>query len=225
MQISLTKLTTKTLATLADQVIFSSKSGNYKVVENHPLLNRIEEQYAQYDKVYTKKTFSGKGVEVKKADERRDKIFRSIKMFLKGHSGISSVAGYKEALILNEIFERLGSGMNNLSYADKSAKLKKIIESLTVSENFACLESLGLTIAFEELRMADDFFKKLYAEQAEANADLRSLPSASKIRKNLEAALRDYFNLLESMQTVPDWEGIYGDINELVKAADNGRTK
>ena len=60
MKITLTNLSTKNLATLAQRIINSSQSGNYTIVENHPLLLALTTSYATYDAVYTKLTYSGK---------------------------------------------------------------------------------------------------------------------------------------------------------------------
>ena len=61
MKITLTSLSTKNLATLAQRIINSSQTGNYTIVENHPLLLSLIASYQNYDTVYTKLTYSGKG--------------------------------------------------------------------------------------------------------------------------------------------------------------------
>lgn len=61
MNIALTKLNTKDLATLAQRIISNSQSGKYPVITNHPLVAALETSYTEYDKVYTKQVYSGKG--------------------------------------------------------------------------------------------------------------------------------------------------------------------
>ncbi len=218
MKTSLTSLTTKDIATLAKRVIESSKNGKYAVVENHQLLIEVENEYNVYRQVYSKDTYSGKGKEVADADDVRDKLFRNLKVFLKGYMAIEEMPNSADAADLYHIFERFGLNIDRLSYAEESAQMVKLIDELEKAENKSKLKALRVYSVFVNMKKAQNDFEALYAKQAEANADLRHLPSASVIRKKLETALRNYFNLLDAMKGVPGWEMIYADINEIVKS-------
>lgn len=219
MKITFQKISTKNLATLAERIIASSKNGQYKVVENHELLLAVENEYKPYDVVYSKLTYSGKGSEIAEADETRDKAFSSLKLFLKSYKDLPSMPDVIEAQALYDVFEQFGLDIDRMNYAEESAQMKKLIEALEKPENLARLTTLRLDTSFGKLKDAQERFEALYAIQAEANADLRTLPSASAIRRRLERALRDYIGLLTAMRNVPGWEMIYADIHELVKAA------
>ncbi len=219
MKITFNKISTKNLATLAERIISSSKNGQYKVVENHELLLAVENEYKPYDVVYSKLTYSGKGPEIAEADETRDKAFSSLKLFLKSYKDLPSMPDVIEAQALYDVFEQFGLDIDRMNYAEESAQMKKLIEALEKPENLARLTTLRLDTSFGKLKDAQERFEALYAIQAEANADLRTLPSASAIRRRLERALRDYIGLLTAMRNVPGWEMIYADIHELVKAA------
>lgn len=219
MKITFQKISTKNLATLAERIIASSKSGQYTVVENHELLLAVENEYKPYDAVYAKLIYSGKGPEIAEADETRDKAFSSLKLFLKSYKDLPSMPDVIEAQALYDVFEQFGLDIDRMNYAEESAQMKKLIEALEKPENLARLTTLRLDTSFGKLKDAQERFERLYAIQAEANADLRTLPSASAIRRRLERALRDYIGLLTAMRNVPGWEMIYADIHELVKAA------
>ncbi|GIM57535.1 hypothetical protein CAPN006_19270 [Capnocytophaga canimorsus] len=73
----------------------------------------------------------------------------------------------------------------------------------------------------EDLKTKQEAFENLFAEQSEANAELRKTPSATTLRKDLEKALRSYLDFLTAMKSLPEWEDLYQDINELVKAERN----
>ena len=208
MKITLSKLSTKELATLANRVINSSESGEYTVVEDHDLLLAIKKEYVDYDKVYNKLAFSGKGEGVAAADEVRDEIFSNMKGFLAGYRMLSSMENHAHADALYKVFERVGLSIHRLSYAEQSALMKKLIEELENAENWDKVEALKLVHSLDELKMAQAEFEYLYAQQAEANA-----------------ALRNYFKLLSAMKTVPGWEMIYADINEVVKKAGGRKTR
>ena len=105
MKISLVRLTTKNLATLALRVIEASKTGKTQLGQQHPMLMDLEEKYRAYDEVYTKQTFSGKGKSVAEADEARDKAFSSLKNFLWGYRQVSSVPNADQAGELYEVIK------------------------------------------------------------------------------------------------------------------------
>lgn len=221
MKITLTSLSTKNLATLAQRTINSSQAGNYTIVENHPLLLSLIASYQNYDTVYTKLTYSGKGKEVAIADKERDVAFSNMKAFLNGYRKLTSVANYQDAEALYKVFQMFGLDLDRLSYSAETAQLKKLIEELEKPDNTLRIINLSLVAAFDDLKTKHTDFEILFAEQAEANADLRQISSASSSRKELEQVLRSYLNLITAMKDVPDWSNLYHDLNEIVKAARN----
>ena len=183
MKITLTSLSTKNLATLAQRTINSSQAGNYTIVENHPLLLSLIASYQNYDTVYTKLTYSGKGKEVATADKERDVAFSNMKAFLNGYRKLTSVANYQDAEALYKVFQMFGLDLDRLSYSAETAQLKKLIEELEKPDNTLRIINLSLVSAFDDLKTKHTDFEILFAQQAEANGDLRQIASASSSRK------------------------------------------
>ena len=221
MKISFSKLSTKDLATLAQRTISASQNGNYTVIANHALLQNIINQYSDYDTVYTKLSHSGKGEEVATADHKRDRNFRGMKSYLSGFTKLPDIEFHQDASDLYTIFKNYGLDIDRMSYSAQTAQMKKLIEELEKEDNTNKLENLKLSSIFTQMKTSQTEFESLYQQQAEANAELRNLPSASSIRTNLEKALKNYYSLLTAMKDVDDWKMIYADINELVKSAKN----
>lgn len=225
MKIALTKLSTKDLATLAQRILSNIQSGKYPVITNHPLTATLQTSYASYDLVYTKQIYSGKGKDVATADHERDVAYKNLKAFLNGYRQLPSAPNYQSAVDLYGIFKTFGLDLDRLSYSSQTAQMKKLIEILETAENIQKLKTLSLDAAFGEMKSKHEAFETLFADQAEANADLRQMTSASAIRKDLEKNLKAYLNLLTVMKEVPGWELLYSDTNELVKAAKNSDQK
>lgn len=221
MKISLQRISTKNLATLAHRVIEASKTGKTQLGQQQPMLMDLEEKYRAYDEVYTKQTFSGKSKSVAEADEARDKAFSSLKNFLWGYRQVSSVPNADQAGELYEVIKLFGTDIDRLSYSAQSAQMKKLIEELDKPENTMKINVLSLSTAFMELKTKHQHFEQLYTEQAKANADLRKMPSATAIRRDLEKSLKSYLDLISIMKTQPDWADFYQEVNELVKSARN----
>ncbi|MDF2930958.1 MAG: hypothetical protein K0R36_289 [Chryseobacterium sp.] len=225
MKISLVRLSTKDLATLAQRIITNIQSGKYPVITNHPLTTTLQTSYTEYDQVYTKQIYSGKGIEVAMADHERDVAYTNLKAFLNGYRQLPSAPNHQLAEDLFGIFKTFGLNLDRLSYSSQTAQMKKLIEELEVSANRQKITILSLDAAFTGMKTKHEAFETLFADQAEANADLRQMTSASAIRKDLEKNLKTYLNLLTAMKDVPDWQLLYSDTNELVKAAKNSEVK
>ncbi|MBD3906185.1 DUF6261 family protein [Chryseobacterium sp. Ch-15] len=225
MKIALTKLSTKNLATLAQRIISNIQSGKYPVISNHPLIATLQTSYTEYDLVYTKQIYSGKGKDIATADHQRDVAYTNLKAFLNGYRKLSSAPNYQSAEDLYSVFKTFGLDSDRLSYSSQTAQMKKLIEALETPENLQKISVLSLDVAFMEMKTKHEAFETLFADQAEANADLRNMTSASAIRKDLEKNLKTYLNLLTAMKDVPDWKLLYSDTNERVKAAKNSEVK
>jgi len=225
MKITLTKLNTKDLATLAQRIIANIDSGKYPVIAGHPLSATLKSSYAEYDKVYTKQIYSGKGKDIAAADGERDLAYNNLKAFLNGYRKLSTAPNYQSSVDLYAVFKSFGLNLDRISYSSQTAQMKKLIEKLEESDNMQKIKDLSLNAAFADMKTKHDDFESLFAVQAEANADLRKMTSASAIRRILEQNIRSYINLLTAMKDVPDWELLYNDTNELVKAAKKSDTK
>ncbi|AYN01980.1 DUF6261 family protein [Chryseobacterium sp. 3008163] len=225
MNIALTKLSTKDLATLAQRIITNIQSGKYPVISNHPLTATLQNSYTEYDVVYTKQIYSGKGKDVATADHERDVAYTNLKSFLDGYRKLQSAPNYQSAEDLYGVFKTFGLDLDRLSYSSQTAQMKKLIEALESQENQNKIGLLSLNTAFADMKTKHEAFETIFGEQAEANANLRQMTSASAIRKDLEKNLKTYINLLTAMKDVPDWKLLYSDTNELVKAAKNSEVK
>lgn len=221
MKIALSRLSTKDLATLSQRIINTSESGKYQVIKSHPLLTELKAKYADYDAVYTKMTFSGKGNDVAALDRERDLLFNTIKKFLNGYRKMITLSNFQFAEELYQLFKQYGLDLDRLSYSSETAQMKKLIEELEKPENLAKIDALSLSDAFTDMKTKQAAFEALFAEQAAANADLRTMKSASAIRKDLEKSLKALLGLITAMKDVADWKLLYADVNELVKAAKN----
>jgi hypothetical protein len=144
-----------------------------------------------------------------------------LKAFLDGYRKLSSAANFQMAEDLYQVFKMFGLDMDRLSYSSQTAQMKKLIEALELPKNEQKITALSLNDAFADMKTKHEDFETLFAEQAEANADLRNMTSASAIRRNLEQTLRSYLNLITAMKNVPGWELFYADVNEHVKVAKN----
>lgn len=210
MKITLKKLNTKDLATLAQRVINSSTNGKYKIAE----ITELEEMYQIYDGAYTKLTFSGKGKAVAQADKERDEIYKNLKAFLVGYRRLALAPHSADADALYKVLEGFGIDIDRLSYSAETAQMKKLIEALDEKENKDRLGRLGISAVLDDMKAKQTAFETLFAE-------LRQVASASSLRRDLEQRLKTYLDFVTIMKKRAEWSALYADLNELVKAAKN----
>lgn len=217
MKLTMKKFSTKEIATLSERVVQASNSGKYKPVEDHPLLNNLEKETNIYKEVYSKITYSGKGTDVLKADKERDSLYTSLKAYLKAYAKMELLPHYQDAKALYDIWLSFGADISTLSYAEETAQMVRLIEEMDKQENTERLTHLNLLTTFQSLKTKQNNFESLYREQIEANAELRTIKSATSIRKDLEQALRAYIDFITAMKSVEGYKEIYAELNEIIK--------
>jgi hypothetical protein len=221
MEITLTKLSTKNLATLAKRVITISDKPEHAIVQGNPLLAQLKTAGNVYDTAYTKDTYSGLGPDVANADRSLDTIFRGIKQILLGNIHDTGSVGHQESMELYAVIEKYGTGLDHYSYSEETAQMAKLIEELDQPDNVVKLDKVHLSDNFIRLKAAEINFVQLFGKQVAANAALRQIQSASSIRSQLESSLRNYFNVVSAMRVVDSWKGLDAELAETVKAARN----
>lgn len=221
MKVNYRKLSTKDLAALAQRVIEAVKQSDINEAKKHLFMKKLEASYEKYYAVVSKQAFSGKGKTVAQADKERDKAFSDMKVFLSGYIRISSAPFIDDAVALFNQFKLYGLKIDQLSYAEQTVQLGKLIEALSSDENQNYIKNLSLETAFEELKTKNEIFNTNFKEQAQANAELREITSATKQRKELERDLRRFLDFTTLMFDADEWVSLYNNLNEFVKAAKN----
>jgi hypothetical protein len=221
MKMNFGKLSTKELAATSQRTLVVSAEPAYAVVKNNPLLAALETVYNEYDAVYVKKAFSGRGDELFVMDKERDMPFGGLKDILVGYSKLSISPYNQAAKDIYAIIEKHGIGLDRYSYAEETAQMKKLLEELNLPANAAKIEQMQLTPVVTQIKTAQVAFEKLFNEVAGENSELRLMESASSMRQQLETALRNYFNLVKAMSSQPGWKELYAKLDEIAKAVYN----
>lgn len=224
MKMNFSKLSTKELAATAQRSLAVSAEPAFAEVKNNPLLATLYTVYTDYDAVYVKKTYSGRGVELFAADKDRDMPFGGFKDVLVGHSKLAASPYNQPAKDIYAIIEKHGIGLDHYSYAEETAQMKKLLEELELPANAAKIEQMQLTPIVSQIKTAQTAFEKLFNEVAGENSELRLMESASSMRQRLETALRNYFNLVKAMSSQPVWKELYAKLDEIAKAVYTAKT-
>ena len=216
LSISLSKVPTKNLDYLGEQTIVLSEMNSNPDVTANPLFLQLKTTYGRYNLVVIKKTYSGLGEDLKDCDLTRDKFYSNFVRIVDGFAAFADTTKQAPAQLLQKIISETGS-INGLSYAAESVVLNKLIEKLSAPDAQTAITALGIGEEVAKLADMQKKFDTLYAEQLDANSDLRQQSSASTMRKELENVLRSYYALVSAMSAVEPWKDIYSDLTELLK--------
>lgn len=223
MKITFSDLSTKDLAALCQRSIAVSDETAYAVVKDNPLLTTVKTVYGEYDLLYTKKSYSGKGDLLLVFDRNRDMPFGGLKDILIGHSKIENSPYQQDAKDIYAIIVRFSIDLDRYKWAEETAQMKKLLEELDKPENAAKIGRMNLTAIVTQIKEAQLAFENLFNEVAGENSELRLMESATSYRKTMESALRNYFNLIKAMNIMPGWRELYFKLDEVVKAANNSK--
>ena len=219
MKINIKKLTLANLGSLSNSTISISKYPTYNsILENNPLLDRLQTQYSYFFDSFEKKTYSGLGVELRNLDKKVDKTLNGFKKLIKGYAEQPVASTAKGAELLLATMKQIGLSISVVSYGSQIEYIDKLISEYSKPANKSYIMGLGLTLVFDNLKSIQEEFKMLFLVQVKENAKLREIPSASNIRPQLEDALESFFNLVRSMKAIPVWENLYMDLNQLIKS-------
>lgn len=218
MKMNFGKLSTKELAAMSQRSLVVSDEPAFAVVKNNPLLVALATVYNEYDAVYVKKTYSGKSDQLAEADKDRDVPFGGLKDILVGHSKLSISPYYQSAKDIYAIIEKYDIALDRYKYAEQTAQMKKLLEELELPTNAAKTEEMKLTPIVTQIKTAHTAFENKFNELAGENSELRLMESATSMRKQLETALRNYFNLVKAMSSQPGWKELNAKLDEIAKA-------
>jgi len=156
MKMNFGKLSTKELAATSQRTLVVSAEPAYAVVKNNPLLAALETVYNEYDAVYVKKAFSGRGDELFVMDKERDMPFGGLKDILVGYSKLSISPYNQAAKDIYAIIEKHGIGLDRYSYAEETAQMKKLLEELSLPANAAKIEEMLLKPVVAQIKTAPE---------------------------------------------------------------------
>jgi hypothetical protein len=216
LQIGLTSLSTKMLGSLAEETLALSARNEMNEITAHPLYLSLKSSQELYHANVIKPVYSGLGPELAGADALRDRYHAGLHRLLRGFATFGDTDKGQAAKKLLACFDETGS-VTRLNYAEETVVQEKLLDKLNTEANKALLDILGLTAEVGLLSESQATFNSLFLTQVDVNSQLRQQPSATSLRSELTAALRNYFGYISVMQGVAPWNDLYMDMKELVK--------
>ena len=215
----------KNVTHLSNEALYSLASGTIRevmqvdsvAVSGTPQYKAIEPARAAFFAVLNKEPSSGMGEEVERLDRGRGYRLSGLYEVVKGMSHFSALETNAKKLLPLFEKEQQKRRMGRKTYAQETAAIDRLHEDLNTTENAAIMTALGISTMENEMYMANQMFKTYYLQSVDKNAALLYKSSATKKRKPLEDALRNFFMLVEAMKDIEPWTGLHTDLSELAK--------
>lgn len=120
------------------------------------------------------------------ADEARDAAMSALVGFVKGQSYLTHADWHKAALAVHAVIGKYSTGINQLSYAEQTAKINSLLEELASSKYSVLVDQiLYLSAMISDLRSAQTTFEAAYAAYMEALKKNREIPNATAVKPQL----------------------------------------
>jgi hypothetical protein len=216
---SFRKLTNEALATLASATVKMVTDTGDATFTATPLFNAVDPARVAFFAVLDKPTYSGTGGEIFALDKRRDKVYAGLHEILKGWSkfkdeDIPNGVIAAELLPLFKEVERVKK-MSNRTYAQETSAIEHLVTLMDNDTNRPKFVTIGLSEECARVRNHNQVFKDAYLKQVDANSTIRLQGTATEKRVALEAAMKDFYTLVDSMKKIAPWTALHAALEEL----------
>lgn len=226
MKTNLSRLSVISLSAFCSQLLDYYDRNATALIENHPLVESLRVEHDQFWAVMNKRAYSGKGKEVAKANALRIERYMAVRMVLRGMSKATGFSGQADAKELLKLFVLKGKKVFQDSYFSKTMDFNHVLSELATPEQHERVVRLGIAEMIELMGEGFTTFETKMDEQFSANAELRGLPTATKLRKPLEKSLRNYLNFVKAMSSVDErWESAYYFVQEVAPTSRSRKKK
>ncbi|MGT2907292.1 DUF6261 family protein [Streptococcus dentiloxodontae] len=158
------------------------------------LIDRLQTALPQYEKSIKQEKATPLTMTIKEADAIRDHDIQALFSIIKVYKNSrieEKQAAYKA---LNKLFQGY-KGIKTANYEKETALLKNLFEKLAQPNYMDYLKQLNATEFLENLKASQDQFYQIYLE-ADPNSEKVALPTATQIRKAIEADYQLLYNYL-----------------------------
>ncbi len=224
MKINLSKQTNDGLGALGTSTVEVTKTNGLEAAVASPVFTVLETVVPEYNSKVLDTTYSGLGPQAAGILRKSRKEFTSLSKIFKSLSAFPGTVKGEAAAILYQLSKAVGN-----VYAKTAAEVYNALltfsNQINTEENKAHVTTVGTVEEVAAFTKSVTGLGTVRLEQSTIDSALRSDPSATSLRPQLEDALRDYFSLLTGMRKQAGWDKLYSDINEVVAQAKRSARK
>lgn len=194
----LSKIPVASLGGVTDRVITTTKESNLQDVITDSAFTNLEEKSKRYTEGLSKRLYSKLTNDMVALDKKRDGISRRMDEYVLSLLESPIETMHAPARRVYDIIERYPN-VESEAYVDKSKHLRKMIAELRDANLKDDVTLLNLKPWIDALEAANEEFEAKIIERGNDLVAIREVQSATALRRDLEQALRDYFEFVHGM--------------------------
>lgn len=194
----ISKIPVASLGGVTDRVITTTKESNLPEVIGDTTFTNVVEKSDRYTDGLSKRLYSKLTNDMVALDKKRDGISRRMNEYVLSLLESPIEAMHAPARRIYDIIERYPN-VESEPYADESKHLRKMIAELRDASLKDDVALLNLKPWIDALEAANEEFEAKIIERGNDLVAIREVKSATTLRRDLEQALRDYFEFVHGM--------------------------
>lgn len=158
----------------------------------------LEQKSEKYRQSINKRRFSDLTDEMVALDKNRDSLSSAMRSNVASQLS-SPIASMRDAALqVQRVLDRF-VGVEVLSFGDESVNLRNMVTELRAPELVDAVTALNLKPWIDAIEKANEDFELKIRERGDDVVAIHEVKSASVLRRELEQALRDYFEFVHAL--------------------------
>jgi hypothetical protein len=197
----ISRIPVASLGSVTDRVVATSKESKLAEVIGDTAFTNLEEKSQRYTEGLNKRLYSKLTNDMVAIDKKRDSISRRMGEYVVSLLESPIEAMHAPARRICDILERYPN-VESEPYGDESKLLRKIVAELCSPNLKDDVTLLNLKPWIDALDAANEEFEAKIMERGNDLVVIREVQSATTLRRDLEQALRDYFEFVHALVVI-----------------------
>ena len=223
--VNLTRFPVATAEAIATEVIKDAATTNNKQVTENSIYENLVKCKDAYTLGFNKMRTSPHTASLMAADEGRGRRLVGLRTFVLAHTYSWDPTIKAAADEIMAVLDAHGTGIETLSHSEESGKIHKILNDLGKEIYSKSIATIALQPWIVALTTAENEFELVDADRTAERASTKDIASATKQRKELQVALKNFIKYVEVMAEMNDdqsWRNLLAQINQRIAAAEAG---
>jgi len=186
------------LSAVTWRVVETAQESKMVDVVTDTAYTNLEQKSEKYRQSINKRRYSELTDEMVSLDKNRDSLSSGMRKYVASQLDSPVVSMSDAALKVQRVLDRF-VGVEVLSFGDESVNLRNMVTELRATGLQASVTTLNLKPWIDAIETANEAFESKIRERGDDVVAIHEVKSASVLRRELEQALRDYFEFVHAL--------------------------
>lgn len=201
----ISRIPVASLGATAGRVVETAKESSIPDVVNDTAFTNLEQKSNTYRQSINKKLYSDLTDDAVQLDKNRDSFSTGMRQYVKSMLNSPVQAMHDAAVVVSKVLDRY-VGVEALPYGDESENLHNMVAELRAPSLQSSVATLNLKDWIDAIDKANNDFEHMILQRSNDEVVIQKVKSASSQRRDLEQALRDYFEYVHALVVIKKTE-------------------